>query len=97
MKIYTNLGPDGQPTDGDHQAVRIEHPLLARPIIVTAFRAPEDMTQKQAKKWAESIDIYGWSWRLPDADEGSFIPDRLKFPADAHPGRSRLRRGLDAR
>jgi hypothetical protein len=81
--IYTKLAADGSylPADATgHQAVRIEHPLLALPFIVTSMKAPKAMTHKQAKKWAESLDIYGWSWRLP-GEEGLFIPDRLKYPA----------------
>jgi hypothetical protein len=81
--IYTKLAADGTDLPADatgHLAVRVENPLLARPFIVTAMKAPTAMTHKQAKKWAESLDIYGWSWRLP-AEEGLFIPDRFKFPA----------------
>lgn len=81
--IYTKLAADGSDLPADatgHQAVRIEHPLLARPFIVTSMKAPTAMTHKQAKKWAESLDIYGWSWRLP-GEEGQFIPDRLKYPS----------------
>lgn len=81
MTTYTKLGADGQPTEGEHQAVRVEHPLLAQPIIVTAFHAPKEMTWKQAQKWAEGLDINGWSWRLPTVDEAAFIPDRTKYPA----------------
>ena len=82
--IYTKLAADGTDLPADatgHQAVRIEHPLLARPLIVTAMKAPERMTQAQAVKWAESLTTYGWSWRLPTADEGFFIPDRSQYPA----------------
>ena len=32
MTTYTKLGADGQPTEGEHHAVRVEHPLLAQPI-----------------------------------------------------------------
>lgn len=84
MNTYTKLAADGTDLPADatgHQAVRVEHPLLARPLIVTAFHAPKEMTQKQAAKWAESLDTNGWSWRLPDSVEGSFIPDRTIFPA----------------
>jgi hypothetical protein len=84
MTIYTKLAADLSDLPADatgHEAVRVEHPLLARPIIVTSMKAPKAMTQTEAKKWAESLTIYGRSWRLPDSVEGSFIPDRLKFPA----------------
>lgn len=81
--IYTKLAADGDlPADAaDHKAVRIEHPLLARPLIVTAYHSPKTMTQKQAVKWAESLDIYGWSWRLMPVEEAMWIPDRSKYPA----------------
>jgi hypothetical protein len=84
MTIYTKLAADGSDLTADatdHQAVRVEHPLLARPLIVTAYHAPKGMTQKQAVKWAESLAVYGWSWRALTADEGFWIPDRTKFPA----------------
>jgi hypothetical protein len=83
MTTYTKLAADGSDLPADatgHLAVRIEHPLLAQPLIVTSMKAPKAMTRAQAKKWAESLDVYGWSWRLP-GEEGMFIPDRLKFPA----------------
>jgi hypothetical protein len=82
--IYTKLAADGSdlPADAtDHKAVRIEHPLLARPLIVTAYHAPKTMTQKQAVKWAESLDVNGWSWRAMTVEEALWIPDRTKYPA----------------
>ena len=82
--IYTKLAADGSDLPADatgHNAVRVEHPLLAKPIIVTAHKAPKGMTQPQAVKWAESLAINDWSFRLPTADEGYFIPDRTKYPA----------------
>jgi hypothetical protein len=39
------------------------------------------MTWKAAKAWAESLDINGWSWRLPTVEEAMLIPDRSKYPA----------------
>jgi hypothetical protein len=84
LQTKTKIGRDGQdlPADApDHVAVRIEHPLLARPLIVTAHRSPKEMTWKQAAKWAESLDVNGWSWRLPTVEEAFFIPDRSKYPA----------------
>jgi hypothetical protein len=83
MTTYTKLAADGSDLPADatgHQAVRVEHPLLAHPFIVTSMKAPKAMTHKQAKKWAESLDVYGWSWRLP-GEEAAFIPDRFKYPA----------------
>jgi hypothetical protein len=84
MTTYTKIAADGAdlPADAtDHKAVRVEHPLLATPLIVTAHRAAKEMTWKAAKKWAESLDVNGWSWRLPTVEEAMFIPDRSKYPA----------------
>jgi hypothetical protein len=82
--IYTKLAADGSDLPADatgHQAVRIEHSMLVLPIIVTAAKAPSEMNWADAKKWAESLDVNGWSWRLPAVEEAMFIPDRSKFPA----------------
>lgn len=82
--LYTKLAADGSdlPADAtDHKAVRVEHSALVLPLIVTAHHAPKEMTWKAAKKWAESLDINGWSWRLPTVEEAMFIPDRSKYPA----------------
>jgi hypothetical protein len=82
--IYTKLAADGSDLPADatgHQAVRIEHSMLVLPLIVTAMKAPKEMTWADAKKWAESLTINGWSWRLPTVEEAMFIPDRSKYPA----------------
>lgn len=82
--IYTKLAADGSdlPADAtDHQAVRIEHSALVLPLIVTAHHAPEEMSWKAARKWAESLHTNGWSWRLPTVEEAMFIPDRSKYPS----------------
>jgi hypothetical protein len=82
--IYTKLAADGTDLPADatgHAAVRIEHSMLVLPIIVTAMKAPKEMTLANAKKWAESLTINGWSWRLPTVEEAMFIPDRSKYPA----------------
>jgi hypothetical protein len=84
MTTYTKLSADGSDMPADaagHNAVRIEHPMLTSPIIVTAAKAPKEMSWKVAKKWAESLDTNGWSWRLPTVEEALFIPDRSKYPA----------------
>ena len=68
---YTKLAADGSdlPADAtDHLAVRIDRDLLTRPIILTAHRSPELMSWADAKVWAERLDTYGWSWRLPTID-----------------------------
>ena len=82
--IFTKLAADGsdlQPHATGHKAVRVEHSMLVLPLIVTAHKAPKEMNCKAAKKWAESLDINGWSWRLPTVEEAMFIPDRSKYPA----------------
>ncbi len=84
MTKYTKLdfNGDAMPANATgHLAVRVEHPLLANPITVTAHRAPNKMTYAQAVKWAESLEINGWSWRLPTVDEAFFLADRGKYPA----------------
>jgi hypothetical protein len=82
--IYTKLAADGSDLPADatgHQAVRVEHSMLVLPLIVTAQKSPEEMTWAAAKKWAESLAVNGWSWRLPTVEEAMFIPDRSKYPA----------------
>ena len=84
MQTKTKIAADGSDAQADvtdHVAVRIDHPLLARPLIVTAQAAPKTMTWKQAAKWAESLDLCGWSWRLPTVEEAFMIPDRSRYPA----------------
>jgi hypothetical protein len=66
---------------GGHQAVKIENPFLAAPIIVTAYRSPKSLTWKKATKWAESLTTNGWKWRLATDEEGFFLPDRTRYPA----------------
>ena len=78
---YTKLAEDLTPTDTDHQIVRIEHPLLAYPLLVTARFAPETMTFGEAKTWAEGLNLGGFSWRLPTVEEAFFIPDRSNYPS----------------
>ena len=81
MTKYTKLAGDGSdlPAEAtDHKAVRVEHPLLARPLIWTAHRSPKTMTWSQAKEWAEKLDTNGWSWRLPTVEEAFFLPDRSR-------------------
>lgn len=75
---YVNIDANNQATTAPHHAVRVEHPLLARPIIVTAARSPMRMTHEQAVKWAEGLDTNGWSWRLPTVEEAILICDRTR-------------------
>lgn len=84
MYKLTKIGADGAALPDDvagHEVVRIEHELLARPIIATAFRSPR-LSWKDAKAWAASLDTYGWSWRLPEVQEAFFFPDftRTSWP-----------------
>jgi uncharacterized protein DUF1566 len=84
MTTYTKLAADGTDLPADatgHQAVRVDHPLLAKPLIFTAFHSPTELNYKQAMKWAESLDVNGWAWRAPTAEESFFLPDRTKYPA----------------
>lgn len=81
MIKYTKLAADGSHLPDDatgHLAVKVERALLTNPIIVTAHRSPKAMTWKEAKKWAESLDINGWSWRLPTAEEAFLLCDRSR-------------------
>lgn len=79
---YTAIDAHGQRVElGQHQVVRVENPLLSRPIIVTALHAPKQMTWEEAKVWAETLNLFGWSWRLPTVEEAFFIADRSKHPA----------------
>ena len=80
MKL-TKLATDGTDLPADatgHLAVRLDHPLLAKPLIWTAHRSEKAMTWKQAKAWTESLDINGWSWRLPTVEEAFLLPDRTR-------------------
>lgn len=81
MIRYTKLAADGTDLPADataHLAVRVDHDLLARPIIWTAHRSEERMTWKGAKVWAEKLDINGWSWRLPTVEEAFLLCDRTR-------------------
>ena len=86
MIRYTKLAADGSALPAEasgHLAVKVERDILAAPLIVTAHRSPKAMTWKDAKKWAESLDINGWSWRLPTVEEAFLIVDRTRaeYPA----------------
>lgn len=86
MYLLTKLAGDGTDLPADaagHLAVRLDHSLLAQPLIWTAHRSPKAMPWKGAAKWAESLDINGWSWRLPTVEEAFMLPDRSRkeYPA----------------
>jgi len=81
MNRYTKLAADGTDLPADttgHLAVRVDNDLLARPIIWTAHRSKDRMTWKAAAKWAEKLDINGWSWRLPTVEEAFLLCDRTR-------------------
>lgn len=81
--VYSAIDTTGAVIDpGEHKAVQVEHPLLAKPIIVTAFRSEKPLTHEEAVEWAEGLDTNGWKWRLPTAEEAFLICDRtLEYPA----------------
>lgn len=82
---YTKLAADGSDLPADstekHLAVRVDHPLLSKPIIVAAYRASDRITWKNAATKAEAHDAYGWQWRLPAVEELFLIADRTN-PVD---------------
>jgi hypothetical protein len=83
MTTYTKLGADGEALPADatgHQAVRVDHPLLAKPLIFTAHRSPKELTYIQAIKYAEKLKVNKWSWRAPTAHELPFLRDLSKYP-----------------
>lgn len=81
--IYTKLAADGSdlPADSNekHLAVRVEHPMLKAPIVVSAYRCSKrELTFKSAQKAAAEHDAYGWNWRAPGVEEAFFIADRTR-------------------
>lgn len=81
MYKLTKLAADGTDLPADatgHKAVRLDHGLLAAPIIWTAERSAERMTWEQAKAWAARLDTNGWSWRLPTVEEAFLLCDRTR-------------------
>lgn len=82
--IYTKIDADGNPMPNDaegHLAVRVEHPLLKQPLIVSAYRVANDATWKEAAEACEKFEANGWSWRLPTVEEAFLIPDRSQYPS----------------
>jgi len=88
-KLDANLEPlpDDHPNEGDgkHLAVRVEHPLLVGSIIVSAYRASDRSTSKDAKVVAEKFSALGKSWRLPSVEEAFFISDRTRSEVGLDP------------
>lgn len=81
MYKLTKLDHDGSDLPPDatgHLAVRLERDLLAQPIVWAAHRSSERMTWQDAKAWAESLTINGWSWRLPTVEEAFLLCDRSR-------------------
>jgi hypothetical protein len=76
---YTKLAADGSDLPADstekHLAVRVDHPLLAKPLIVAAYRCGKFVWKNAAKK-AEAHDAYGWQWRLGTVEELFLVSDR---------------------
>ncbi len=86
MIRYTKLAADGSDLPPDatgHEAVRVDHDLLALPMIWTAHRSPKELTWAQAKKWADGLEINGWSWRLPTVEEAFLLCDRSRAATPA--------------
>jgi hypothetical protein len=78
-KLDSMLNPLPVDSTEKHLAVRVEHPLLAKPIIVAAYRASKrDLTFKGAQKAAAEHDAYGLTWRAPTVEEAFFIADRTR-------------------
>lgn len=78
MIRYTKLGADGAPLADNatgHQAVQVERDILARPIIVANAMPPKGLNHQQAREWAASLTIYGWSWRFITFEELIMVPD----------------------
>lgn len=88
MTTYTKLGVDGAALPADatgHTAVQVDHPLLARPMIWTAFRSDKRLTWEQANAWAAGLTINGWQWRLPTVEEAFLLCDRSRSEAPMVP------------
>ncbi|MDE2103245.1 MAG: DUF1566 domain-containing protein [Patescibacteria group bacterium] len=81
MYKLTKLDGAGDPLPDDaagHLAVKLERDILAHPIVWAAQRSTEHLTWEEAKKWAGSLTINGWNWRLPTAEEAFLLCDRSR-------------------
>lgn len=78
MYKLTKIGADGAPLPNDaegHQVISVERDLLARPILVANVSPPKAVNWEDAKKWAESLTINGWAWRLAPVEEAFLVCD----------------------
>ena len=77
---YTKLAADGSDLPADstekHLAVRVEHPMLAKPIVISAYRVAERAKFSEVKDLCEKFDANGWTWRAPSVEELFFVADR---------------------
>jgi hypothetical protein len=67
--------------EGRHELVRVDHPLLANPLVVAAYMTPKDLVWKSAIAAAAKFVIYGRAMRAPDPVEAFIICDRSQYPA----------------
>lgn len=86
---YTKLAADGSDLPADstetHLAVRVDHPLLAKPIVMAAYRCKGgSATFKKAQELAAAHDAYGWDWRTGSPEELFLVTDRTD-PSDSLP------------
>jgi hypothetical protein len=64
-----------------HELVRVEHPLLASPLIVAAYATTERLPWKQALAAADKLTVYGLAMRAPTVEEAFMICDRSQYPS----------------
>jgi hypothetical protein len=77
-KLNAQLEPLPVDTAEEHVAVLVEHPLLAKPIIVAARRCEGEHNFKKAQEVAARHDAGGLTWRAPTVEEAFFIADRTR-------------------
>lgn len=78
---YTKLAADGSALPADstekHLAVRVDHPLLALPIVLAAYRcAGKPVDFEKAQEVAAAHGAYGWPWRTGSPEELFLVSDR---------------------
>jgi hypothetical protein len=64
-----------------HELVRVEHPMLAQPLIVAAYMTPERLPWKEAIAAANQLTVYGLAMRAPTVEEAFFMADRSQYPS----------------